>query len=206
MKAIFFTALASLLIHWSGVAEAAEKNPMNPTNQLPSSTESIVLGGGCFWCVEAIYQTIPGVVRVQSGYSGGTVPNPTYKQVCEGNTGHAEVVRVEFDPQKINLAAVLDVFFRAHDATTLNRQGQDVGTQYRSVIYFANEAQKQVALTAKQEAKKYFQDPIVTEIAPLTEFYRAEDYHQNYFNDNPGNPYCHFVIKPKVDKFKKNTH
>jgi peptide-methionine (S)-S-oxide reductase len=126
--------------------------------------------------------------------------------VCEGDTGHAEVLKVVFDPAKITLAEVLDVFFRAHDATTLNRQGNDVGTQYRSVIFYANDAQKVAAESAKISAKVYFKDPIVTEIAPLKEFYKAEDYHQNYFNENPGNPYCHFVIKPKLDKFKKSQH
>jgi peptide-methionine (S)-S-oxide reductase len=168
--------------------------------------ESIVVGGGCFWCVEAVYQTVPGVLFVQSGYSGGRNPNPTYEQVCSGTSGHAEVLQVDFDSAKVSLDEILDVFFRAHDATTLNRQGNDVGTQYRSVIYYANEAQKESALRAKETAKAYFKDPIVTEISPLKEFYPAEAYHQNYYNENPGNPYCFMVIRPKLEKFKKSAH
>src|SRR5256885_2979250 len=154
------------------------------------------LGGGCFWCLEAVFEELEGVVDVESGYSGGTVGNPSYRQVCEGDTGHAEVVRLEFDPARIRYREILEVFFAVHDPTTLNRQGNDVGTQYRSVIFYHNEEQKRVA----EEYKKKLNDshaydaPVVTEISPFTVFYKAEDYHQNYFNANGDAPYCSFVI------------
>ncbi len=168
--------------------------------------EIATLGGGCFWCVEAVYQRIEGIEKIVSGYTGGHVPNPTYKAICTGTTGHAEVVQVYFDPAKITYAEVLDVFWHAHDPTTLNRQGNDVGTQYRSAIFYHNDAQKAAALQSKAEteAAKLWKDPIVTEITPLDVFYPAEDYHQNYYNQNKSsNPYCVYVISPKVQKIKQ---
>ena len=163
-------------------------------------TETATLGAGCFWCVEAVFERLPGVTKVISGYTGGHVDNPTYKQICTGTTGHAEVTRIEFDPAVISFEKILEVFFEAHDPTTLNRQGADEGDQYRSAIFFASEAQKQTAVRAKAAAQKNWDDPIVTEITPLGKFYPAEDYHQNYFKNNPNQGYCSFVIKPKVKK------
>ena len=170
----------------------------------PAATESIVVGGGCFWCVEAVFQRLPGVKKVVSGYSGGHVKNPTYEQVCAKDTGHAEVVRVDFDPAVVKLDTVLDVFFVAHDPTTPNQQGADHGPQYRSVIDFANEEQKKAADAAAVRAKAEWNKTIVTEIAGLKEFYSAEAYHQNYFNLNKDrNPYCSVVIGPKLAKLVK---
>lgn len=165
--------------------------------------EIATLGGGCFWCLEAIYQDVRGVERVVSGYTGGTVANPSYREVCTGTTGHAEVVQVVFDPQVISFTEILDIFWRIHDPTTLNRQGADVGTQYRSAVFYHNDLQKEVAERSKQEAASLWTAPIVTEVVPLGEFYAAEDYHQNYFNENPYQPYCQIVVDPKVKKFKK---
>ena len=163
-------------------------------------TERATLGGGCFWCLEAVYQRIPGVKSVTSGYAGGTVPNPTYNQVCTGTTGHAEVVQIEFDPSVLSYEHLLDMFWECHDPTTLNRQGADVGTQYRSVIFYNDDRQKVAAEKSKMEAQKSFSDPIVTEIQPLKAFYKAENYHQDYYNNNSNAPYCSFVIKPKLQK------
>src|SRR5690349_9693197 len=166
-----------------------------------AATNKIVVGGGCFWCVEAVLQRLPGVTKLVSGYSGGNVKNPTYEQVCDKTTGHAEVVQVEWDPAKVKLDTVLDVFFAAHDPTTPNRQGNDVGPQYRSVIYYANSEQKKAAEEAIKRAGKEWKNPIVTEVAALKEFYPAEAYHQNYYNLNKDkNPYCSYVIAPKVNK------
>ncbi len=176
---------------------------MNAETPAPAKVETATVGGGCFWCVEGCYLLVPGVIKVVSGYAGGTVDNPTYEQVCGGATGHAEVVQVTFDPDKISYAKVLELFFQAHDPTQVNRQGTDVGTQYRSVIFYENDAQKKVAEAAKVEAQKELSKPIATEISPLKKFYVAENYHQDYFKNNPGNPYCQFVVRPKVDKFKK---
>lgn len=163
----------------------------------------IVLGGGCFWCIEAVYQRIDGIESVVSGYAGGEVENPTYEQVCTGRTGHAEVVLVTFDPNKISLAEVIDLFWEAHDPTTLNRQGHDVGTQYRSAIYYGSEEQRKAAEASKERAQEAFSNPIVTEIAPLDRFYKAEEYHQNYFNTHPFAGYCRVVISPKLKKLSK---
>jgi peptide-methionine (S)-S-oxide reductase len=163
--------------------------------------EVITLGAGCFWCVEAVYLSVPGVKSAVSGYMGGHVANPTYKDVCSGTTGHAEVVQVTWDTTTCNLDNVLDMFFKAHDPTTLNRQGHDVGTQYRSAIYYHSEQQKEVAQAALTRAQEHWPDPIVTEITPASEFYPAEDYHQNYYALNKNkNPYCQRVIKPKLKK------
>lgn len=168
-------------------------------------TELATFGTGCFWCTEAIFQRVKGVVRVESGYSGGHVDNPTYKQVTTGTTGHAEVLRIEFDPSVVTFETLLEVFWHTHDPTTLNRQGADVGPQYRSAIFFHNETQKIKALASRHntEQAKLWKDPIVTEISPLINYYAAEDYHQNYFNNNPNAGYCNYVIAPKVKKFKE---
>jgi peptide-methionine (S)-S-oxide reductase len=162
-----------------------------------------LLGGGCFWCVEAVYQTVPGILSVTSGYAGGHVPNPTYEQVCTGRTGHAEVVQIEFDPNKISYEQIIGLFWKAHDPTTLNRQGPDTGTQYRSIILYENEAQKAAAEKSKSAAQADFKDPIVTEIVPLQVFYPAERYHQDFYDHNPNYPYSRAVIRPKLEKFQK---
>jgi peptide-methionine (S)-S-oxide reductase len=163
---------------------------------------------GCFWCSEAIFQNLKGVESVVSGYSGGNVKNPSYDEVCSGNTGHAEVSQVTYDPEKISYEELLEVFWYNHDPTTLNRQGNDAGTQYRSVIFTHDEKQKELAEKYKKklEESHIWSDPIVTQIAPFTNFYKAEDYHQNYFNRNGNAAYCAFVIRPKLDKFKKAFH
>jgi peptide-methionine (S)-S-oxide reductase len=166
--------------------------------------EQATFGAGCFWCVEAVFQNLEGVEKVVSGYTGGRIANPTYKEVCSGRTGHNEVTQITYDPQKISFEELLEVFWKTHDPTTLNRQGNDVGDQYRSGIYYHNEEQKRLAEEYKQKLNDAgaFPQPIVTEILPLGTFYRAEDYHQNYFNLNGSQPYCQFVVKPKVDKVK----
>ena len=167
--------------------------------------ELATLGGGCFWCLEAVYEQLSGVIGVESGYAGGLVPNPTYEKVCTGRTGHAEVVQVAFDPETITFEELLEVFFTIHDPTTLNRQGADIGTQYRSAIFTHDERQRAIAeaVIGRIEAEGIWDDPIVTEVAPLEAFYKAEDYHQEYFRRNPGQPYCQVVIAPKVAKFRK---
>jgi peptide-methionine (S)-S-oxide reductase len=164
--------------------------------------ELATFGAGCFWCVEAVFQRIEGVVAVVPGYSGGQTANPTYKDICTGETGHAEVAQVEFDPAKVSFEELLKVFWKSHDPTTLNRQGADVGTQYRSVIFYHDERQQALAEKSKQAADKSgaFANPIVTEISPLTAFYPAENYHQDYFDNNPNAPYCQYVIRPKLEK------
>jgi len=166
----------------------------------PSKTDTIVLGGGCFWCVEAVYERIEGILDAVSGYAGGSVKNPTYEQVSTGRTGHAEVVQLTYDPSKITLEKILEIFWKAHDPTTPNRQGADVGTQYRSIILYKNETERRVAEESKRKAQSSFRSPIVTEILPLTEFYRAEEYHQDYYRKNPYAGYCTFVIRPKLEK------
>ena len=169
------------------------------------ATEQATLGGGCFWCLEAVFEQVRGVSKVVSGYAGGQTANPTYKQVCTGATGHAEVVQVTFDPAEISYADLLDIFFAIHDPTMLNRQGADVGTQYRSVIYWHGPEQKTIAeqKIAEWNAADHWSRPIVTELAPLATFYPAEDYHQGYFRANPGQGYCQMVVAPKVAKFRK---
>jgi peptide-methionine (S)-S-oxide reductase len=174
--------------------------------QEKENLESITLGAGCFWCVEAVYQELQGVVQVESGYMGGSIKNPTYKEVCTGNTGHAEVVRVTYNPAIIGLKQILEVFFQVHDPTTLNRQGNDVGTQYRSVIFYDSNGQKELTLEVKRALTiaRIWPDPIVTEISPSSVFYLAENYHQDYYSLNSDkNPYCSFVITPKMEKFRK---
>lgn len=176
---------------------------MNTTQS--TNLSKATFGTGCFWCTEAVFQSLDGVISVVSGYEGGDKPNPTYREVCDGTTGHAECVEITYDPAKITYQDLLQAFFRSHDPTTLNRQGADVGTQYRSVIFYHNDEQKQLAQTAKSELDKAgaYNDPIVTEITPATKFYEAEAYHQNYFVNNPNQGYCAFVVAPKVDKFRK---
>jgi peptide-methionine (S)-S-oxide reductase len=185
------------------VAAAAEKKAMPESTSAakPGQLERITMGGGCFWCLEAVFQRLHGVTKVVSGYANGQIENPTYKQVCTGTTGHAEVVQIEFDPAKLPLEKLLEVFWAAHDPTTLNRQGGDRGTQYRSGLYFENDQQKQTMEASKKKFQKDFSDPIVTEIVPLQKFYAAEGYHQNYYNQNANsNPYCAVVIRPKLTK------
>ena len=171
-----------------------------------SSAELATFGGGCFWCLEAVFERLDGVKSVTSGYAGGKKAKPTYEEVCTDETGHAEVIQIEFDPQKISYQQLLDVFWDAHDPTTLNCQGADIGTQYRSVIFYHNDAQRQVAGRSKQAAANRFRSAIVTEILPLTQFYPAEAYHQDYFRNNPNAPYCAVVIRPKLEKLKVTGH
>jgi peptide-methionine (S)-S-oxide reductase len=164
--------------------------------------EQATLGAGCFWCVEAVFERLDGVISVEAGYAGGTKANPTYEEVCTGTTGHAEVARITFDPSRISYEKILEWFWKSHDPTTLNRQGADIGTQYRSVIFYHNDRQKALAEKSKREAQAMFKDPIVTEIQPLKAFYLAENYHQDYYRNNPHAPYCTFVIRPKLKKLK----
>jgi len=175
------------------------------TASSPSSNETIVLGGGCFWCTEAVFDRVQGVVDVESGYSNGQVKNPSYEQVCTGRTGVVEVVKLQFDPGVISLREVLEIFFVIHDPTTLNRQGNDVGTQYRSGIYYVDDAQREVADAVIREIgeSRTYSAPIVTEVVPLADYSTAEDYHQDYFVNHPNQGYCAFVVGPKVEKFQK---
>ena len=188
--------LAAVLAGAAG-AKAGEEKTMD------ARTESAVIGGGCFWCMDAVFEHVPGVKSVTCGYAGGHAKNPTYQEVCTGTTGHAEVVRIEFDPAVATFAQLLEVYWDAHDPTTLDRQGADEGTQYRSIILFAYEAQRVVAEKSKAAAQAKLSDPIVTEILPLKEFFPAEEYHQHYFDKNPTAGYCRVVIKPKVAKLQK---
>ncbi len=175
-----------------------------PANPSPAR-EVATLGGGCFWCLEAVFTQVRGVERVESGYAGGSVANPSYRQVCTGDTGHAEVVQLTFDPAVVSFREILDIFFATHDPTTRDRQGADVGTQYRSVIFYHSAEQQQAAVTriAELNAAHIWNAPVVTEVVPFEGFYPAEDYHQNYFQQNPGQPYCQAVVSPKVAKFRK---
>ncbi len=175
------------------------------TKNVLVANDTIVLGGGCYWCVEAVYDRLDGVVEVVSGYSGGKTVNPSYEQVCTGKTGHAEVIRIAFDSTKTSILEILKVFFTVHDPTTLNRQGADVGTQYRSVIFYRNSLQKSIAeeLISVLNKEKVYPSKIVTEVSPLSTFYIAEDYHQNYYERNKEQGYCRLVIQPKIEKFEK---
>lgn len=166
-------------------------------------TETATLGGGCFWCVEAVYEGRPGILSVTSGYAGGKTENPSYEDVCSGKTGHAEVVQIEFDPAKISYDQILGIFWDAHDPTTLNRQGADTGTQYRSIILTANDEQARIARESKKQAQEKFQSPLVTEIVPLEKFHPAEHYHQDFYRENPAHPYCTAIIRPKLEKLEK---
>ncbi len=219
---LFFVLIFFSSANFSSNAQADEININNDSGNLlkgkPQTVESVkeekmdknnletaYLGAGCFWCVEAIFQKLKGVISVEPGYSGGTVPNPTYEAVCTGKTGHAEVAKIVFDSTKISFKKLLEVFFEIHDPTTLNRQGNDVGEQYRSVIFYVDENQKKIAENLKGRLDKsgIYESPIVTEITPLNKFYPAEDYHKNYYETHKDQPYCQFVISPKVKKFEK---
>lgn len=180
-------------------------SPKNANDGMAGATEIATLGGGCFWCLEAVYEQVNGVLRVESGYAGGRVPNPSYEAVCTGTTGHAEVVQITFDPRVVTFRDLLEIFFVIHDPTTLNRQGADVGTQYRSAIFYHSPEQREIArqVIAEVEAAKLWDDPIVTEVTPFEAFYKAEAYHQGYFRNNPNQGYCRVVIAPKVAKFRK---
>lgn len=213
-KLSFFTLFFAELLAFPGCSQpkAEENFSMNEittkSNTMTTDNNSLdtaTFGAGCFWCVEAVFQRMTGVVGVASGYSGGAIKNPSYKEVCTGRTGHAEVVQVYYNPQEVTFKELLEVFWVAHDPTQLNRQGNDVGTQYRSVIFYHNDEQKQLAEHYKNKLneEQAFKSAVVTEISPFTEFYKAEDYHQNYFNENGSQPYCSFVVAPKVEKFKK---
>jgi peptide-methionine (S)-S-oxide reductase len=188
------------------LAVVASAAPASPGKVEPPAREMITLGGGCFWCTEAIFEELNGVETIESGYSGGTVPHPSYEQVSSGRTGHAEVSDITFDPKVISLKDLLEVYFTVHDPTTLNRQGNDVGTQYRSVIFYRDDRQKAVAEQVIKEitAKKIWRDKIVTQVVPFKAFYKAEDYHQRYFDRNGDQPYCQIVIAPKVAKFRRH--
>jgi len=182
-----------------------ESKELIKTNTIQQTMDTITFGAGCFWCVEAIFSDLNGVEKVVSGYAGGAVKNPSYKEVCTGSTGHAEVCQVIYNPEIISYQELLEVFWQVHDPTTLNRQGGDIGTQYRSAIFYHNEDQKKIAEQFKQTLnnEKVYPDPIVTEITAFTNFYPAEDYHQDYFELNGENPYCKAVVRPKVEKFRK---
>jgi peptide-methionine (S)-S-oxide reductase len=193
-----FPMILSLLLIGVITGPAQTKTMENSTNHLETAT----LGGGCFWCTEALFQMLPGVKSVSSGYAGGTTANPSYEEVCTGTTGHAEVIQIQFDPAVVSYEKILETFWDAHDPTTLNRQGNDHGTQYRSIILYNSPAQKQVAEKSKAEVQKHFSRPIVTQIVPLTQFYKAEGYHQNFYRSNPDQGYCRAVIRPKVEKFE----
>ncbi|WOO41942.1 peptide-methionine (S)-S-oxide reductase MsrA [Rubellicoccus peritrichatus] len=203
-RVVIFPLIALLV----GIALAATEEKQEPIIQKPMSSkkpeklETATLGAGCFWCVEAVFQRINGVYDVKPGYTGGKNPNPTYEQICTGQTGHAEVAQLEFDPEQISFSEILDIFFKSHDPTTLNRQGNDVGTQYRSAIFYHDDAQKAAAEAsiAKWNEAKAYDDPIVTEVTPLDVFYEAENYHDDYYNNNPNAGYCAYVIRPKLKK------
>ena len=195
---------AHLLILLASVSCAQQKEKSNMQN-IKEGLSTATFGSGCFWCTEAVFQRVNGVEQVVSGYMGGKVKNPTYKEVTTGQTGHAEVTQIKYDAAKISFEELLEIFWGTHDPTTLNRQGADVGTQYRSAIFYHSDDQKKLAETYKKKLDESgaFENPIVTEITPASEFYKAEDYHQNYFNLNGNAPYCTYVIQPKLEKFKK---
>src|SRR5215475_4040703 len=199
MKRTICQAAALCLLLGTLSTVNAQTQNMNSTNKMDTAT----FGGGCYWCTEAIYQMVPGVKSVTSGFAGGTKENPTYEEVCTGMTGHAEVIHIEFDPAVVSYEKLLGIFWEAHDPTTLDQQGADVGTQYRSIILYNNEAQKAAAERSKVLAQKDFKQRIVTEIVPLKKFYPAKLDHQNYYRTHPNQPYCRAVIRPKVEKFEK---
>jgi peptide-methionine (S)-S-oxide reductase len=209
---MYYRIMSFLFLIFATIASCGQKNdskeqPMAKTDNNINMDElkTATFGNGCFWCTEAIFLNVDGVHRVESGYSGGKVKNPTYKEVCSGLTGHAEVIQLKYDPTKVSYEELLEIFWQTHDPTTLNRQGADEGTQYRSVVFYHDDEQKRLAEYYKEKLDESgaFNDPIVTEISPFSEFYKAEDYHQNYYNLNSSAPYCSFVIQPKLEKFKK---
>lgn len=193
MKTRVASVLSALLLTMTAAVSSAA----------PAKLESLVLGGGCFWCTEAAYELLPGVKNVVSGYAGGHVPNPTYEQICTKKTGHAEVIRIDYDPAEISLERLLDFFWQVHNPTQVGGQGNDIGPQYRSVILFASEAQKIAAEKSRAKAALEFRDPITTEILPLEKFWEAEAYHQDYFRRNPNQGYCAYVIAPKITKLRQ---
>lgn len=207
----FFPALLISLFALSNCANKKNipqenfQDKIGKDEMMNNNLDTATFAAGCFWCTEAVFQRLKGVVKVESGYSGGTVPNPTYEAVCTGRTGHAECTQITFDPAVISFSNLLEVFWKTHDPTTLNRQGNDAGTQYRSAIFYHNEVQKELAEKYKShlDSAKIWDAPIVTEIVPFKIFYKAEDYHQNYYNRNGNQPYCSFVITPKIEKFEK---
>lgn len=207
MKKILQLLMASLFFLTACAQQKSKKQiPSTPVSKSKNMhTEIITLGNGCFWCTEAIFQQVNGVTKVTSGYSGGHVENPTYEEVCEKTTGHAEVLQVEFDTTQVTIDEILEIFWQTHDPTTLNRQGNDVGPQYRSVVFYHNEHQKERAefFKKKLDESGAFSNPIVTAIEPYTNFYVAENYHQDYYKRNGNQPYCYFVIRPKLEKFEK---
>ncbi|MCB9330409.1 MAG: peptide-methionine (S)-S-oxide reductase MsrA [Lewinellaceae bacterium] len=214
MRSFFFVLAFSLFgasCHSAQESASKEKSMATTsatatTNNTPSDssqTQVATLGGGCFWCIEAVYLELNGVLKVESGYSGGHVANPTYKAVSSGTTGHAEVAQITFDPSVVTFEEILEVFFTVHDPTTLNRQGNDTGTQYRSAIFYHSPEQQKIAEAAKIAAAELWDEPVVTEIEPFDKFYKAEDYHQNYYKENPYQPYCVYVVGPKVKKFRE---
>jgi len=204
-KSIFFVFILSLFSCNLKAEEYKEAQSLLTNNQTMDGLELATFGNGCFWCTEAIFQQLEGVTKVDSGYAGGKGKDPTYKEVCTGTTGHAEVIRIAFDPNIITYNELLEVFFSTHDPTTLNRQGADVGTQYRSAIFYHNDAQKVAAekMIAALMVEKVFETKIVTEITPINNYFAAENYHQDYYNNNKNQGYCRAVINPKLEKFKK---
>ena len=202
---IFITALVTLNVSCQQENHKIYKDENINMSDQNTKLDTAYFGEGCFWCTEAVFERLKGVKSVVSGYSGGTVANPTYEEVCTGTTGHAETCQIIYDPNEISYQELLIVFFRTHDPTSLNRQGADVGTQYRSVIFYDNDKQKELAEFAKKKIneEKLYDKPVVTEITPFKVFYKAEDYHQNYYDKNPNQGYCAFVIAPKVEKFEK---
>ena len=207
IKATLVLVVAFFMGACAEQVKPSEKIKMTEST-INTTTDTATFGAGCFWCVEAVFQEMKGVIKVTSGYSGGTIKNPGYKEVCTGMTGHAEVCQIIYNPKEVTFKELLEAFWQTHDPTTINRQGNDVGTQYRSVIFYHNEEQKQLAEKYKDELNKSgaFEKPIITAIEPITNFYAAEDYHQNYYNQNGDAPYCQYIIKPKVDKFRKVFH
>ncbi len=213
MKIFIFSILTLLLLACNANSQpkSNQKNMQNnvenlPKNELlvPQGLDAIVIAGGCFWCTEAVYLQLKGIKKVESGYAGGHVVNPTYEQICDKNTGHTEAIKVVFDPKEVSLAEILDVFWNVHDPTTLNRQGNDVGPQYRSEIFYRNQTEKEIAEASKAKANtEIWEGNIVTFVTPYTNFYVAEDYHQNFYNRNPNQGYCAYVITPKMKKFQK---
>jgi peptide-methionine (S)-S-oxide reductase len=204
VKKYFFISIVSFLC-FSLINAAFGSQKDMKTKPAENNSEEITLGGGCFWCTESIFREIKGVEKVESGYGGGSAINPGYEEVCSGKTGHAEVVQITFNPQIVSLKKIIQIFFATHDPTTLNRQGADVGTQYRSIIFYRDKQQKMTIdkVIAELKELKVYKDPIVTEVVPFISFYRAEDYHQKYFEQHPEQAYCRIIIEPKLKKFRK---
>jgi peptide-methionine (S)-S-oxide reductase len=205
LKYIFFISLSLHFLYSCNAGNASNFKPKDDKKMENQKQEIAIFGAGCFWCVEAVFEDLKGVLKVESGYTGGKIKNPTYKEVCSGLTGHAEVARITFNPDIISFETLLSVFFKTHDPTTLNFQGNDRGTQYRSSIFYTSDNQKESSerIISELNAEKVYPNPIVTEVSKFEVFYIAEDYHQNYYKQNMNESYCQYVIQPKVDKFKK---